>query len=238
MSDELQAKINELKTTIEQATVELKKLIGQIDIAKREEWVGLYFKVVRQHVIIDGLMADRLVSYYQIVGFNHQYPRYYGLRVEMAEYWESGDRRVKMHLKEIVDPRWLLQHGDILSRPEFRVAIEDLLRYVLPFRVILPQRPMREEMCPCSDCFRCCCRWVEGLDENNCVNFEEFGRCICEHENDDPAAIMTDEEVEAAIKKYEQQFGMGSEEFLEQVRLGAAPDEDGIIGWKLLLKYR
>ncbi len=229
MSDNMQTEINKLRGTIEQAAVELKKLTDQIDVEKSKEWVGLYFKVIQHHVIIDDLMADRLVSYYHITDFNCWYTRYYGLLVEMAEYWESGDRRVKMHLKESVDPRWLLQHGDILSRPEFRTEIEDMLRYALPFRVILPPRPMRESGCPCPDCFRCCCRWVERLDENECSNFEEFGRCICEHEDDDQAAIATDEEVEAAIKKHEQEFGMSSEEFLELQRLGTAPDEAGII---------
>lgn len=55
---------------------------------------------------------------------------------------------------------------------------------------------------------------------------------------EDPAAIMTDEEVEAQIAHYEQKFSMSSEEFLRQARAGTAPDEAGIIDWKLLLKYR
>ena len=55
-------------------------------------------------------------------------------------------------------------------------------------------------MGPCPDCMKCCCRWIEGLDENECVNFEEFGRCTCEHENDDQAAITTDEESEEFLE--------------------------------------
>lgn len=312
MSD-MKVRIDELKKTIDQAAMELKKLTDQVNTEKGEEWVGLFFKVVRQHIIIDGKTADRLISYYQINDFNRWYLQYYGVLVEVAEDWGKGSRRVKIHSEESVDPQWLIQHGEVLSRAEFRVEIEDLLRYVLPFRVELPPRPAVEDMCPCPDCMRCCCGRVEGLDENRCVNFEEFRRCICEHADDDQAAIsderqsgqenliilwlgmdeyeefagtleeaiasvnvnrrwdnygrtgavivkaeklyeikndvveffgeerapiVADEEVEAEIKEYERKFGMSSEEFLEQVRLGTAPDEAGIIDWKLLLKYR
>lgn len=188
MSD-IKVRIYELKETIDQATVKLTKLTDQINVEKSEEWVGLCFKVVRQQITIDGKTVDLLVSYYQINDFNRWYLRYYGLLVEVAEDWGKGSRMVKIHSEECVDPHWLIQHGKILSRAEFRGEVEDLLRYALPFRVELPPRPAVETRCPCPDCMKCCCGWVEGLDENNCVNFEEFGRCFCEHADDNQAAI-------------------------------------------------
>ncbi len=55
---------------------------------------------------------------------------------------------------------------------------------------------------------------------------------------EDSDIYMTEQEVEEQIAYYEQKFGMSSEEFLQSVADGTAPDEDGIISWKLLLKYR
>lgn len=322
MSD-MQVRIDELKKTIGQATGELKKLVDQVSVEKSAEWVGLHFKVIQHNIAMDGdyKIADRLVSYYQIVGFDSWYQRFHGLRVEVAEYWVPSNIGVKIISKDSIDPHWLIQHGEVLSRAEFKAEIEEALRHALPFRVVVPPRPAAESMCPCPDCGRCCCAWVVGYD-GPCVNFDEFGRCICEHEDGEAAAIggegqsgqgnliilwlgmeeyeefsgtleeaiaivngnrrwdnygrigaaivrakklyeikneavefffkdqaaitseeyqgaiATDEEIEAAIKKHEQEFGMSSEEFLEQVRLGTAPDEAGIIDWKLLLKYR
>lgn len=43
-------------------------------------------------------------------------------------------------------------------------------------------RPVTETTCPCPNCLRCCCNWVKGLDEDECVNFDEFGRCECGRE--------------------------------------------------------
>ena len=77
--------------------------------------------------------------------------------------------------------------------------------------------------------------WMDRLDDGD-QEIEEEQAAITAEEYQD--AVATDEEVEAEIKKYEQQFGMSSEEFLEQMRLGTAPDEAGIIDWMLLLKYR
>ena len=53
-----------------------------------------------------------------------------------------------------------------------------------------------------------------------------------------PEVFMTDDEVDAQILEYEQKFNMSSEELLRCIKEGSAPDEDGIIDWKLLLKYR
>lgn len=310
MGDQLQARIKELDIILDQARAEIEKLTNQINAKKREEWVGFCFKVEREHFLWGERVVNRSVSFYQIVEFAYWY---YSLQVERIEY-KDGERIVRINSHAIVDPEWLAAYGEELSRSAFRVEVEYLLRCALPWRVGLPPRPAVETMCPCPGCWKCCCGWVEGLDEENCVNFEEFGRCICEHSTvpaeghggrnnlivlwhgveeyeefpgtleeaisyvnrnrrwdnygqtgtaiirakklyeikkheikneileytaeEYQEAVATDEEVEAAIKKYEQQFGMSSEEFLEQVRLGTAPDEAGIIDWKLLLKYR
>lgn len=50
--------------------------------------------------------------------------------------------------------------------------------------------------------------------------------------------FATEEEIEEDIAYYERKFGMSSETFLQLVREGKEPDEEGIIDWKLLLEYR
>lgn len=49
---------------------------------------------------------------------------------------------------------------------------------------------------------------------------------------------MSKDEIEAIIKRYEQQFNISSEELLRLSDEGRAPDERGIVTWLLLLRYR
>ena len=37
-----------------------------------------------------------------------------------------------------------------------------------------------EQSCP--KCLKCCCKFVKGLDPEDCVNKEEFGECDCQEE--------------------------------------------------------
>ncbi len=244
MSDRLLAKIHELEIIIADAKADIEVLANQISLEKSKEWVGRCFKVERRSFSMGERFAERSTSYNQIVALDHWY---YGRQIEWIEYKDQeGGQVVGINSYAMVDPAWLAKNGEEISLAEFREEIEYLLRCTLPFRVELPPRPAVETMCPCPGCSKCCCGWVEGRDEAACVNFDGFGRCICEHAEGQAAitdeeyqeAVATDEEIEAEIKQYEQQFGMSSEEFLEQVRLGTAPDEAGIIGWKLLLEYR
>ncbi len=55
----------------------------------------------------------------------------------------------------------------------------------------------------------------------------------------DPYAdmIMSQEEARALVKRYEQQFGMTSEEFLRQWKAGTAPDLWETNAWAMLLNW-
>lgn len=49
---------------------------------------------------------------------------------------------------------------------------------------------------------------------------------------------VTQEELDERIKRYEEQFGMTSEEFLEKWNKGEAPDTFETMLWSTLLDYR
>ena len=50
--------------------------------------------------------------------------------------------------------------------------------------------------------------------------------------------IMTKEEIEEMITRFEKQYGMTSEEFLKRREEGTAPDSWEAMTWVTLLKYR
>lgn len=50
--------------------------------------------------------------------------------------------------------------------------------------------------------------------------------------------LMTREEIEATIARYESMFGMSSEEFLRARKAGLAPDTFEALDWANLLKHR
>ena len=45
---------------------------------------------------------------------------------------------------------------------------------------IIGNRGLTEKMCPCPDCFRCCCQYIPGLDPETCANNKE--KCLCSRE--------------------------------------------------------
>ena len=91
---------------------------------------------------------------------------------------------------------------------------------------------------------------VVSADDLRPTSFEEWGKYnemldryfvedwVAGWKAQDPDAFMTNEEVEAEIKRCEKKFDMSSEELLRRVEAGTAPDADGIIFWKMLLKHR
>ncbi len=50
-------------------------------------------------------------------------------------------------------------------------------------------------------------------------------------------ALMSKADTETRIARYEKQFGMSSEEFLEAWRDGTAPDTMETMDWSILLEY-
>ena len=49
--------------------------------------------------------------------------------------------------------------------------------------------------------------------------------------------ILTVEEMKAQIARYEKDFGMSSEEFLQQMKNGTAPDTFEAMDWMALLRF-
>lgn len=244
MTKNIEGRIKELKEIILEAELEIEELEIQAFQEKNSEWVGRCFRINDQK----SEEGDTWTSYFWVTGIDsgpggEVYCLHY---LQINQLSVTSGMQINISHRKYYNIQFLAKHEE-LSQPEFKAEIKDLLRHVFPFRVELPPRSAIEPRCPCPDCCRCCCRWVGGLDENQCANFDQFGCCGCERAEEedwvarwkaeDPDAIMTDEEVEAKISCYEKRFGMSSEEFLAQVAAGTAPDEDGIISWKLLLKY-
>lgn len=71
-------------------------------------------------------------------------------------------------------------------------------------------------------------RWHDGIVSGWLYDYE-----LIEQEK----GAVSKEEIENQIASYEQVFGMSSEEFLERVREGAAPDTFETMDWKILLRY-
>lgn len=77
---------------------------------------------------------------------------------------------------------------------------------------------------------------AEPVDEGQFV--DELEAVSSPYEPEQKAGNMTRSEIETQIAQYEEQFGMSSEEFLQQMEEGRTPDSFEAIDWAILLKHR
>ena len=57
------------------------------------------------------------------------------------------------------------------------------------------------------------------------------------YQEKDDSSLLSEEEIQAQIAEYEEKFGMSSQEFLQQMQDGTAPDTFETMYWMGLLRH-
>ena len=57
-------------------------------------------------------------------------------------------------------------------------------------------------------------------------------------QEEDDSSLLSNEEITAQIASYEKKFGMSSQEFLQRMENGTAPDTFETMDWMILLRHQ
>ncbi len=69
-------------------------------------------------------------------------------------------------------------------------------------------------------------------------HLEGITNLLARPEKEPPTAELSQDDIESQIAVYERQFGMTSDEFMQQVRDGDVPDTFETMAWTILLRHR
>ena len=77
---------------------------------------------------------------------------------------------------------------------------------------------------------------VEGVMD--LIQHRRVVEALTPQQVEEPVGVISQQEIEDQIAHYERTFGMSSEEFMQQVQEGTAPDTFEAMHWRILLRYR
>ncbi len=80
------------------------------------------------------------------------------------------------------------------------------------------------------------CSWSLYMDVLQ--HLEGITNLLARPEKEPPTAELSQDDIESQIAVYERQFGMTSDEFMQQVRDGDVPDTFETMAWTILLRHR
>jgi len=80
-----------------------------------------------------------------------------------------------------------------------------------------------------------------GSSKSTASDFDldrEFAESMQRLIREEPYAVMTHEDLEQQIRRYEQQYGFNSEQMLRMVESNTAPEDYEIMDWRILIGHR